>query len=148
MEVLLREAVVKLGNRGDIVKVAPGYARNFLFPKKIAFPVTEGNRKQLEIEKRNYEKKLLETRAVAEEAKARLEELELEIPKRAADNSQLFGSVTAQEVARILMEKGFEIERRKIAFSHIKELGDYTAKVRLHPEVTAELKIKVTRIED
>lgn len=143
MEVLLKEAVVKLGKRGDIVKVASGYARNYLFPKKLALPVTDGNKKQLEIEKRNYEKKLLETKLVAEEAKAKIEELTLEIPKRAADNGQLFGSVTAHEVARLLEEKGFEVERRRLELPMVKELGDYTAKVRLHPEVTAEFALKV-----
>ena len=147
MEVLLREAVVKLGNRGDIVKVAPGYARNFLFPKKFAVPVTEGNKRQLEVEKRNYEKKLLETKAVAEEAKAKLDELVLEVTKRASDNGQLFGSVTGMDVAKMLEEKGFEIERRKLEMDHIKELGEYTVKVRLHPEVHAEFKVTVTRVD-
>ena len=148
MEVLLRESVPKLGNRGDIVKVARGYARNYLLPKKIALTVTPGNKKRLEVEKRNYEKKLLETKSVAEEAKEKLDALNLEITKRAADNGQLFGSVTRQEVASILNEKGFEIERRKLEMDHIKELGEYTAKLRLHPEVVSEFKITVTRVED
>ncbi len=147
MEVLLREAVFKLGNRGDVVKVAPGYARNFLFPKHIAMPVSEGNKKQLEIEKRNYENKQLETKSVAEEAKGRLEELELEITKRASDNGQLFGSVTSIEIAKMLKDKGYEVDRRKLEVEHIKELGDYTARVRLHHEVSAEFKIKVNRVE-
>lgn len=143
MQVLLKEAVVKLGNRGEIVKVADGYARNFLFPKKLALPVTEGNKRQLEIERRNYERKLLESKMVAEEAKAKLEELEIEVPKRASDNGQLFGSVTAHEVAKILLEKGFEVERRRLEIPPIKELGEFTATVRLHPKVSAEFKITV-----
>lgn len=143
MQVLLKEAVVKLGNRGEIVKVADGYARNFLFPKKLALPVTEGNKRQLEIERRNYERKLLESKMVAEEAKAKLEELDVEVPKRASDNGQLFGSVTAHEVAKILLDKGFEIERRRLEIPPIKELGEFTATVRLHPEVSAEFKINV-----
>ena len=146
MEVLLREAVVKLGNRGDVVKVAPGYARNFLLPKKLAVAVSEGNKKQLEIEKRNYEKRLLETKSVAEEAKAKLDEVELQVEKRASENDQLFGSVTVHEVARMLNDKGFEVERRDIELPHIKELGEYTAKVRLHSEVTAEIKITVVPV--
>ena len=148
MEILLREAVIKLGNRGDIVKVAPGYARNYLLPKKLAVHVTEGNKRQLEVEKRNYERKLLETRSVAEEAKARLDELEIAISKRASDNGQLFGSVTTVDIAKVLQEKGFDIERRKIDMDHIKDLGDFTAKIRLHPEVSTEFKITVTRIEE
>ena len=133
MEVLLRESVPKLGNRGDIVKVARGYARNYLLPKKIALTVTPGNKKRLEVEKRNYEKTLLETKSVAEEAKEKLDALNLEIAKRAADNGQLFGSVTRQEVATILNEKGFEIERRKLEMDHIKELGEYTSQTEASP---------------
>lgn len=145
MQVLLKEAVVKLGNRGEIVKVANGYARNFLFPKKLALPVTEGNKRQLEVERRNYERKLLESKMVAEEAKAKLEELEVEVSKRASDNGQLFGSVTAHEVAKILHDKGFDVERRRLEIPPIKELGEFTATVRLHPEVTAEFKINVVK---
>ena len=148
MEVLLREAVDKLGNRGDVVKVKPGYARNYLLPKKIAVPVTPGNMKQLEIEKRNYERKQLESKSIAEEAKGKLEEMEITILKRAADNGQLFGSVTRAEIAEYLNEKGFEVERRKIEMEHLKDLGEYTATVRLHPEIKAELKIVVGRVED
>lgn len=143
MQVLLKEAVVKLGNRGEIVKVADGYARNFLFPKKLALPVTDGNKRQLEIERRNYERKLLESKMVAEEAKAKLEELEVEVSKRASDNGQLFGSVTAHEVAKILHDKGFEVERRRLELPPMKELGEFTATVRLHPEVSAEFKVNV-----
>ena len=148
MEVLLRETVNKLGNRGDVVSVKPGYARNYLLPKSIAVTVTPGNIKQLEVEKRNYERQQLETKSTAEEAKAKLEEMEVIITKRAADNGQLFGSVTRQEVATILNDNGFEVERRKIDMDHLKELGEYTAKIRLHPDVTAEFKIVVNRTED
>ena len=148
MEVLLREAVGKLGNRGDVVKVAPGYARNYLFPKRIAVPVTEGNKRQLEIEKRNYEKKQLEARSVADEAKAKIDELVLEVSKRASDNGQLFGSVTGMDVVRFLAEKGFEIERRRLDMEHIKELGEFPVKVRLHSEVSAEFVVRVTRVEE
>lgn len=147
MEVLLREAVIKLGNRGEVVRVAPGYARNYLFPKRLAVPVTEGNRRQLEIEKRNYDRKMLEAKSVAEEAKAKIEALELEVGKRASDNGQLFGSVTGMDVTRLLNENGIEVDRRKLEMNHLKELGDFTAVVRLHPEVSAELKITVTRVD-
>ena len=147
MEVLLREAVIKLGNRGEVVRVAPGYARNYLFPKRLAVPVTEGNRRQLEIEKRNYDRKMLEAKSVAEEAKAKIEALELEVGKRASDNGQLFGSVTGMDVTRLLNENGIEVDRRKLEMNHLKELGDFTATVHLHPEVSAELKITVTRVD-
>lgn len=143
MEVLLKEAVVKLGMRGQIVKVAPGYARNYLFPKRMAVPVTEGNKRQLEIERRNYDKKQGETKSIAEDVKAKLEEIVLDIPKRAADNGHLFGSVTAHEVAKLVSEQGIEIERRRLELPTIKELGEYTATVRLHPEVSAQFKINV-----
>ena len=145
MEVLLKEAVVKLGRRGDIVRVAAGYARNYLFPKGLAVTVTEGNKKQLEVERRNYEKRLLESKLVAEEAKAKIDELMLEVPKRAGDSGQLFGSVTAHEVARLLLDQGYEIERRRLELPTIKDVGEYDARLRLHPEVTAEFKINVVR---
>lgn len=147
MEVLLKEAVVKLGRRGEIVKVAAGYARNYLFPKGLAVNVTEGNKKQLEVERRNYEKRLLESKLVAEEAKEKLEQVELDVPKRAGDSGQLFGSVTAHEVAKLLLDQGFEIERRRLELPTIKEIGEYTARLRLHPEVSAEFKVNVTREE-
>lgn len=148
MEVLLRESVRNLGGRGDVVKVKPGFARNYLLPKRIAVTVTPGNIKQLEVEKRNYEKKLLESKSVAEEAKTGIEALEIVIPKRAADNGQLFGSVTRQEIANLLNDKGFEVERRKLEAPHIKELGEYEIKARLHTEVVAEFKVTITRVED
>lgn len=145
MEVLLKEAVVKLGKRGEIVRVANGYARNYLFPKGLAVTVTEGNKKQLEVERRNYEKRLLESKLVAEEAKEKLEQVELIVKKRAGDSGQLFGSVTAHEIARLLLDQGFEIERRRLELPTIKEVGEYTAKLRLHSEVSAEFKVNVVR---
>lgn len=147
MEVLLRESVMHLGKRGDVVKVAPGYARNFLFPKGLALSVTDGNKKQLELEKRNYERKLLALKDTAEEAKASLEALEAKIYKRAGDTNHLFGSVTHQDIADVLKEKGFDIDRRKIETPTIRELGEYTISVRLHPEVVAEFKLEVLRRE-
>lgn len=147
MEVLLRESVFKLGNRGDVVKVAPGYARNYLFPKRIAVEVTEGNKRQLEYEKRNYERKQLAEKSVAEEAKNALADLTLVFHKRAGDTNQLFGSVTSSEVAQALVEKGFDVDRRKLEVPHIKETGDYQAVVRLHPEVVAEIALQVVAQE-
>jgi len=148
MEVLLRESVAKLGNRGEVVKVKPGFARNYLLPKRIAVTVTPGNIKQLAVEKRNYDKKLLESKTVADSARAAIEAMELTIPKRAADNGQLFGSVTRQEIASLLAGKGVEVERRKLEAPHIKELGEYEVRARLHTEVVAAFKVTITRIED
>lgn len=147
MEVLLKESVVKLGNRGDVVKVAAGYARNFLFPKKLAVVVSEGNKRQLEIGKRNYEKELLRSKAIAEEAKAKIDALSFEVSKRAADNGQLFGSVSVHEVSKMLTDEGFNIERRYLELPHIKELGEYEATIRLHPEVSATFKVNVIRVD-
>lgn len=147
MEVLLRESVVKLGKRGDVVKVAHGYARNYLLPKRMAVAVTAGNKKQLEGEKRNYERKLMQAQDVAEEAKNKLDQLVLEIPKRASDNGHLFGSVTRAEISGLLQEKGFDVDRRKMEAEHIKELGEYPIKVRLHHEVYAEFKVVITQVD-
>lgn len=148
MQVLLRETVSNLGKRGEVVKVKPGFARNYLLPKRIAVTVTSGNIKQLEVEKRNYERKVNEAKSMAQDAQARIQALELKISKRAADNGQLFGSVTRQEIANLLAENGIEIERRKLEAPHIKELGEYEIKARLHTEVVAVFKLAVVRVED
>lgn len=143
MEVLLREPVVKLGKRGDVVRVASGYARNFLFPKRLAVPVSDGNKKQLEVERRNYERRAMAETAVAEEAKEKLAELSLTIEKRSGESGILFGSVTTQEIAALLAENGFDIDRRKISVPHIKELGEHDVQIRLHTDVSAEIKLNV-----
>jgi len=143
MEVLLRETVDKLGVRGNVVKVSVGYARNFLFPKQLAVRLTEGNIRQLEIEKRNYEKRILSEKSGAEEAKGKLEEITFTVNKRAGESNQLFGSVTSQEIAEMLNEKGFEIDRRKLQLPVIKEIGEYEVSVKLHHEVDATFKLVV-----
>ncbi|PIE02163.1 MAG: 50S ribosomal protein L9 [Acidobacteria bacterium] len=143
MEVLLRETVEKLGDRGSVVKVADGYARNYLFPKRLAVRLTDGNMRQLEIEKRNYEKKVLSERSGAEEAKAKLEEMTFTVSKRAGESNQLFGSVTSQELSELLKDKGFEIDRRKLQLPQIKELGEYEVQAKLHQEVSATFKLVV-----
>ena len=143
MEVLLRETVKALGTRGKIVNVADGYARNYLFPKRLAVRPSEGNVRQLDVEKRNYEKRVLSERSGAEEAKAKLEEINFTVKKRAGESNQLFGSVTSQELALILKDKGFEIDRRKIHIPAIKELGEYSVSVKLHHDVEANIKLEV-----
>jgi len=143
MQILLRETIDHLGSRGDVVKVADGYARNYLIPKRLATLVTEGNKRQLETERRNYEKKVMAKKSVAEEAKGRLEQVSLKIAKKSGESNQLFGSVTSHEIAELLLEKGFEVDRRKLDVPHIKELGSYTIQAKLHVEVTAEFQCEV-----
>jgi large subunit ribosomal protein L9 len=143
MEVLLRESVVNLGARGNVVRVKPGYARNFLFPKGMAVYVTDGNKKQLEIEKRNFDKKLLEQKSSAEEARTKLEAMSLTISKKAGESNQLFGSVTSAEISALLQEKGFEVDRRRITLPHIKELGEFEASIKLHSDVNAILRLNI-----
>ncbi|MCB1049893.1 MAG: 50S ribosomal protein L9 [Acidobacteria bacterium] len=147
MEVLLRESVLHLGKRGQVVKVKPGYARNYLLPKGLAVNVTEGNKRQIELERRNYERKILAEKQTAEEAKAQLEALNLTLKKRAGDTNHLFGSVTHQDIATLLKEKGFDIDRRKIETPTIRELGEFKISVRLHPEVVGEFTLNVLRRE-
>src|SRR5262245_33178882 len=114
MEVILREHVEHLGRRGEIVKVAPGYARNYLLPRKMALEVTEGNKRQIERERKNAEARELEEKTQAEAFAARLAQTEVEIARRVGGNDTLYGSVTSADIATALQSKGFEIDKRKI----------------------------------
>lgn len=144
MKVILKENVDNLGHIGDIVKVAPGYARNYLLPKGFAIEATERNAKALDHAKRQmaYRKnKALESaRALA----ARLAEVSVELLHKAGEEGKLFGSVTNMELASFLKGKGFEIDRKAIQLAEpIKQVGEYTVPVKLHPEVSAPLKVVV-----
>ena len=145
MKVILKENIDTLGHIGDIVKVAPGYARNFLLPKGYAVEATEKNAKALEHLKRQmaYKKD-----KVTEAAKLLLEKLEgvtVELVHQAGVEGKLFGAVTNMEIAALLKEKGFEIDRKKIVLAEpIKQLGEYSISVKLHPEITATLKVIVS----
>ena len=144
MEVILREHVDNLGRRGEIVKVADGYARNYLLPRKLALLATEGNRKQIEREREKFEAKESEERKVAEGLAARMGNLEIEIARRVGETDVLFGSVTTADVAATLLAKGFEVDRRKLQLREpIKKLGDYAVPLKLHLDVAATVKVKV-----
>jgi large subunit ribosomal protein L9 len=144
IEVILKEHVEHLGERGDVVKVAPGYARNYLLPRKLALAVTTGNKKQIEHEKKAAAAKAAEERAVAQALATRFAQTEVSFTRRASDTSQLFGSVTSADIAEALAAQGFEVDRRKIQLADpIKAVGEYTVPVRLHREVTANVKVLV-----
>jgi large subunit ribosomal protein L9 len=146
MEVILREYVENLGERGEIVKVADGYARNYLLPRKLALPATDANRNWVARERRIAEAREAEQRAAAEAVAARLAALEIALVRKVGENDQLYGSVTNADIAEVLEEKGFEVDRRKILLPDpIKALGTFTVPVKLHRHVTARLQVMVSR---
>ena len=146
MEVILREHVDNLGRRGDVVKVAPGYARNFLLPRKLALPVNEGNKRVVERERKLAETRDLEERQQAEAVANRLSQIELTLSRRVGDTEQLYGSVTSADLAEALSAHGIEVDRRKIQLAEpLKALGESTVPVKLHRDVTAQLKVTVAK---
>ena len=146
MEVILRQHVDNLGRRGEIVKVADGYARNYLLPKKLALPATAGNKQHVERERRLFEAREAEERGQAEALAARLTALTISIARRVGDTEQLYGSVTASDIADFLKDKGFEVDRRKLILPEpIKALGEHTVPLKLHREVTVPLKVHVVK---
>jgi large subunit ribosomal protein L9 len=146
MEVILRDHVEHLGQRGEIVRVADGYARNYLLPRKLALPATDANRKWVERERKLAEVREGEERGAAEAIAARLNALELTISRKTGENDQLYGSVTNGDIAELLAAKGFEIDRRKILLPDpIKTLGANTVPVKLHRDVTAQVKVTVSK---
>ena len=146
MEVILREHVDNLGRRGDVVKVAAGYARNYLLPRKLALAVTEANKRQIERERKNAEARELEEKSQAEAFARRLTETDISIARRVGENDTLYGSVTSADIAAALTAKGFEIDKRKIALPEpLKALGEFTVPVKIHREVTAQVKVNVVK---
>ncbi len=144
MEVILREHVDHLGSRGDIVKVASGYARNYLLPRKLALAVNEGNKRVIERERKLAEARELEEKSQAQAYAERLGQTEIAIASRVGENNTLYGSVTSADVAQALKAKGFEIDKRKLQMTDpFKALGDYTVPVKIHREVTAQITVKV-----
>jgi large subunit ribosomal protein L9 len=144
MEVILREHVDNLGRRGDVVKVAQGYARNYLLPRKLALAVTEANKRQIERERKNAEAKDAEERNQADALAERLTQSDLQIARRVGENQTLYGSVTSADVAQALAAKGFEIDKRKIQLRDpIKALGETTVPVKIHRDVTVPVKVTV-----
>ena len=144
MEVILKEHVEHLGRRGDVVKVAAGYARNYLLPRKLALAVTDNNKRQIEREKKLAEARDAEERGQAEAIGQRLAALDIEIARRVGEHDTLYGSVTSQDIAQALKDKGFDIDKRKIALADpLKALGETTVPVKIHRDVTVQLKVKV-----
>jgi large subunit ribosomal protein L9 len=144
MEVILREHVDNLGRRGELVKVADGYARNYLLPRKLALLATEGNKKQIERERAKLDAKDAEERKVAEAFAERLNAVEVIIARKVGETKALYGSVTTADIAEGLAAKGFDIERRSIQLAEpIKQLGEFEIPVRLNRDVTARVKVSV-----
>jgi large subunit ribosomal protein L9 len=148
MKVILQENMENLGHIGDVVKVAPGYARNYLIPKGFAMLANERNTKALEHAKRQLEYKKNKMIELAKGIAAKIEGLVLNLVHQAGEEGKLFGSVTNMELAEQLKSHGFEIDRKKIALADpIKQVGEYTVPVKIHPEVTATLKVIVTKAD-
>jgi large subunit ribosomal protein L9 len=146
MDVILREDVEKLGTRGQLVKVAPGYARNFLLPNKMAVAATESNKKIVEQERQAHLRREAKVEGEAKDLGKMLAAVEITISQKAGENDQLFGSVTSKDIAEALEKQGYTIERRKIALEEpIKTLGEFKVPVRLHREVTSEITVHVVK---
>ena len=144
MEVILREHVDHLGRRGDLVKVADGYARNYLLPRKLALLATDGNKKVIEREKVKFDVKEAEEQKVAQAIADRLASVEVEIARKVGETDALFGSVTNADIAEALAAKGFDIDRRTIALPEpIKKLSETSVPVKLHRDVVVNVKVKV-----
>ena len=146
MEVILREDIEKLGTRGDVVKVTPGYARNFLLPRRLAVAATSSNKGIVEQERQGHLRKEAKLQADATDLGKMMGSVEITIAQKAGENDQLFGSVTAADVAVALEKLGYTIERRKVQLDEpIKTLGDFKVAVRLHKEVSIDIPVHVIR---
>jgi large subunit ribosomal protein L9 len=144
IEVILREDIRTLGKAGEMVRVKPGYARNYLLPQGLAYEATEGNKKRIAAETRVRAAKNQAERAEAERVAASLNQVALTLSGKAGEEGKLFGSITSQDIADALERQGHTIERRRIELEHpIKTTGTHGVKVRLHPEVHAELRVTV-----
>jgi large subunit ribosomal protein L9 len=144
MEVILRETIDTLGRAGQVVKVADGYARNFLLPRKLAYLATPGNLKVIEFERQSLVRKDAKQQGDAEKLKEMLDNVEVSVTRKVGEQKVLYGSVTNSDVADELAKKGFDIEKRKIHMDdHIKEIGEFDIPIRLFKDVTATIKLKV-----
>jgi len=144
IEVILKEHVEHLGRRGEVVKVANGYARNFLFPRKLALAVTDENKRQIERERARAEAKDADELKDAQALQARLEAAEITIGRRVGENETLYGSVTTSDIADALAARDLTVDRRRIQLADpLKTLGEHEVQVKLHRDVTATLKVKV-----
>jgi large subunit ribosomal protein L9 len=146
MEVILREDIEKLGSRGQVVKVADGYARNFLLPKRLAVAATEANKKIVEQERHAHLRREAKLKSEAEDLSKLLDGVSVTILQKAGENDQLFGSVTVKDIADALAAKDFTIDRRKIQMEEpIKQLGEFKVPVRLHKDVTVDVTVSVVK---
>ncbi len=144
MEVILREDVKSLGKAGEMVRVKPGYARNYLLPQGLAYEATEGNKKRIAAETKARTSRQDSERAEAQRAAATLDQVALTLTGKAGEEGKLFGSITTQDLADALARQGHQIDKRRIELDHpIKTLGHHTVAVRLHPEVHAEVHVSV-----
>ncbi len=146
VEVILREPIENLGRRGDVVKVANGYARNYLLPRKLALPVTESNRRQVERERVVADARDAAEKEAAEAYAKRLEKVTVVVVRRVGQNDTLYGSVTNADVAAALGEQGFDVDRRKILLDEpLKQLGSHPVTVKVHREVRTDITVRVAK---
>jgi large subunit ribosomal protein L9 len=144
MEVILKEDVSSLGHRGDVVKVAEGYGRNFLLPKKLAMEATAANKTVIEQMKQSAVRQSAREKTEAELLVGQLDKVELVFERKVGENEHIFGSVTSAEIAHQLEQKGFKIDRRKLQLDEpLRQLGEFHVPVKLHREVTAHIKVTV-----
>jgi large subunit ribosomal protein L9 len=144
IEVILREDIKTLGRAGEMVRVKPGYARNYLLPHGLAYEATEGNKKRIAAETRVRAARNQAERVEAEREATALSEVNLNLTGKAGEEGKLFGSITAQDIADALAAQGYTVDRRRLELEHpIKTTGVHTVRVRLHPEVHAELRVSV-----
>ncbi len=144
MEVILREDVPSLGKAGQIVKVKPGYARNYLFPRNLAYEATEGNKKRIAAEQAAQNAKRAAEKGVAEAFAARLGATTVVITAKAGDEGKLFGSIGGHDIAEALAKMGHAVDKRRIDLEHpIKAVGEYTVPLKLHGDVTARIRVTV-----
>lgn len=144
MEVILREDVPSLGKAGQIVKVKPGYARNFLFPKNLAYEATEGNKKRIQAEQAAHAAKRAAEKGEAEAFATRLGAATVVITAKAGDEGKLFGSIGGNDIATALEKMGHAVDKRRIDLDHpLKAVGEYTVPVKLHPDVVAKVRVTV-----
>ena len=146
MEVILKEDVAKLGSRGDVVKVAEGYGRNYLLPRKLAIRASEGNKAVIEQMRAAAVRRSAKEKTGAEALAKQVEGLSVTFTRRSGEHDQLFGSVTSGDIADALAKKGFDIDRRKIQVHEpLKTLGEFDVPVRLHKDVTTHLKVVIEK---
>jgi large subunit ribosomal protein L9 len=144
MEVILKEDVDHLGHRGDVVKVADGFGRNFLLPKKLAMQATAANKAVIEQMKQSAVRRSAKEKGEAELLVAKYDAVTLEFTRKVGENEQLFGSVTSSDIAHALEQQGFEVDRRKIQLAEpLRQLGEFQVPVRLHREVTAHVTVTI-----